>query len=120
MLTMRKVNPPSHPESTVGVLTMAGKGGIEVRVPPTRDTTKLLTSTQNLSIGGALDFVVSIKIAQLALKHRQNKAGEQRIVAFVSSPIQASEKELKSLASALRKEGISFDLISMGEIEVNK
>lgn len=120
MLSSRKINPPSHPESTVGILTMGGKRGVEVRIPPTRDTTKLLTATTNLSCGGSLDFVVAIKIAQLALKHRQNKAGEQRVVAFVSSPIVSTEKELKSLANSLRKEGISVDVVSMGEVEENE
>lgn len=120
MLSSRKINPPSHPESTVGILTMGGKEGVEVRIPPTRDTTKLLTATQNLAIGGSLDLIVALRIAQLALKHRQNKAGEQRIIAFVASPVQIQEKELKTLASSLRKEGIAIDIINMGEIEDNE
>jgi hypothetical protein len=43
---------------------------------------------------------------QLALKHRKNKNGGQRIIAFVGSPVDADEKELKRLGAALKKSNV--------------
>lgn len=46
--------------------------------------------------------------AQIALKHRKNKHGSQRIVAFVGSPLGAGapEEELKKLGAALKKSNV--------------
>lgn len=127
----------SHPENTVGVLTMAGKtpqvspwqwgqGGhgwawvgrrlllftllwhdiehghgtlqawllkliscshVQVLVTPTPDLGKILNCMQEMEIEGCSNFTAAVQIAQLALKHRQNKNQRQRIVIFVASPI---------------------------------
>lgn len=119
MLQNVMINPPSHPESSIGILTM-GQSGAKVRVSPTRDQTRLLTATSNMECGGVLKFCHGVKIAQLALKHRQNKAGEQRIIAIVCSPVEESEKDMKKLANFLRKEGINIDVVIMGDIEKNE
>lgn len=76
----------SHPEATVGVLTMAGKTP-RVLVTPTPDLGKVLNCMTDVEIESECNFAASIQIAQLALKHRQNKNQRQRIVIFVGSPM---------------------------------
>lgn len=76
-------------ENTVGVLssaTMAGKTP-KVMVTPTPDLAKVLTALSEITIEGNLDLCRSAQIAQLALKHRQNKNQRQRVVIFVGSTI---------------------------------
>ena len=44
---------------------------------------------------GDCNVVAGIRVAQLALKHRMNKASKMRIVIFVGSPIEnANESEV--------------------------
>mgnify|MGYP001980570686 FL=1 len=81
-----------NPESSVGVLTMASTGrmaGARVLVSPTDDMGKILNALQTASVAGRLNFVEGVSVAQLALKHRRNKNGAQRIVLFVGSPVEA-------------------------------
>lgn len=66
---------------------MAGKGP-ELLVSPTDDMGKILSSLHGVSVHGKTNFAAGIQIAQLALKHRRNKHGGQRIIIFVSSPIE--------------------------------
>lgn len=80
----------AHPENTVGVLTMAGKTP-RVLVTPTPDLGKILNAMQDLSIEGEANMSSAMQIAQLALKHRQNKNQRQRIVLFVGSPLRESQ-----------------------------
>lgn len=49
------------------------------------------------------------------MKHRQSKNHRQRIVAFVGSPIAATEQELVKLGKRLKKNNVSIDVISFGE-----
>ena len=42
---------------------------------------------QSLEIEGEANLASSVQIAQLALKHRQNKNQRQRIVIFIGSPL---------------------------------
>jgi 26S proteasome regulatory subunit N10 len=51
----------------------------------------------------------------LALRHRQNKRQEQRIVLFVGSPVNIDSKELVRLGGQLKKNKIAVDIISFGE-----
>ena len=44
---------------------------------------------------------------QIALKHRKNKHGGQRIVAFVGSPVAGEAAELKKLGAQLKKNNVS-------------
>jgi len=64
-------------------------------------------------------LIRGIQTAQLALKHRQNKNQKQRIIAFVGSPITETEKELETLGKLLKKNNVSIDLVSFGEVEDN-
>lgn len=43
---------------------------------------------------------------QIALKHRKNKHGGQRIVSFVGSPVQADAAEMKKLGAMLKKNNV--------------
>ncbi|KAK9928490.1 hypothetical protein M0R45_025623 [Rubus argutus] len=40
-----------------------------------------------LEMGGELNIASAIQVAQLALKHRQNKNQQQRIIVFAGSPV---------------------------------
>lgn len=44
---------------------------------------------------------------QLALKHRKNRAGDERIMLFVGSPVGAKQKALNQQAVALRRTNVS-------------
>lgn len=45
-------------------------------------------------MAGKADVAGAVQVAQLALKHRRNKNGGQRVVVFVGSPIDADAKTL--------------------------
>lgn len=75
-----------HPENTVGVMTMGGKTP-RVLVTPTPDLGKVLNAMQEMKIEGSVNLATAVQIAQLALKHRENKNQRQRVVIFVGSPI---------------------------------
>jgi 26S proteasome regulatory subunit N10 len=70
--------------------------------------------------GGNADFAKALQVSALALKHRRNKNGGQRIVAFVGSPIADDEAKLVKLAKNLKKNNIAVDIVSMGEHEANE
>jgi len=110
-----------NPESTVGILCMAGKTGkgVEVLVSPTEDMGKLLGSMHGVPTQGTSNFANAMQVAQLALKHRRNKKGDQRIVVFVGSPIDAEEKALIKIGKQLAKNNVAADVVSMGEVDDN-
>merc|ERR1719384_668875 len=83
------------------------------------DLGKMVSELPKITISGSADLLRGIQTAQLALKHRQNKNQKQRIVAFVGSPIRNTEKELETLGKNLKKNNVSLDLISFGEVEEN-
>lgn len=107
-----------NPENAVGILASAGDR-IEVMVTPTSDLGRLVTELNKVTIGGNSDLLRGIQTAQLALKHRQNKKQKQRIIAFVGSPVTATEKELEALGKNLKKNSVALDLVSFGEVEEN-
>jgi len=107
-----------HSESSVGILTVAGDR-VEVLVTPTTDLGQMISGLPSVVVGGEADFLRGLQVAQLALKHRQNKNQKQRIVAFIGSPISAPEKELETLGKNLKKNNVSLDLVSFGEIGDN-
>jgi len=108
----------SNPENTVGMITMAGKSP-EVMVTLTSDIGKVLTALHNIKLSGNAHFTTGVQIAQLALKHRQNKNQKQRIIVFVGSPVVEDEKTLVKLGKKLKKNNIAIDLINFGEEEEN-
>jgi len=108
----------SNPENTVGIMSMAGKTP-EVLVTPTQDIGKILSALHALKISGEADIATGVQIAQLALKHRQNKNQRQRIVVFVGSPLGVDEKSLVKLGKKLKKNNVSIDIVSFGEGDRN-
>lgn len=86
---------------------------------PTQDIAKILAAFSRMNIGGQSDFSSAVQIAQLALKHRKNKNGGQRIIAFVGSPISDDVNNLKKIGKQLKKNNVAIDVVSMGEIDDN-
>jgi 26S proteasome regulatory subunit N10 len=99
----------------------------------TQDFGKVLSSTKNCYIGGSADLITALNVAQLALKHRENKNQRQRIVAFVASPITAGqsasssslsssssgaaalEEQLVRLGKKMKKNNVAIDIILFGD-----
>jgi 26S proteasome regulatory subunit N10 len=107
----------SHPESTVGV-----SAGTDLLVSPTDDVGKILNALHDLAIVQKVDTDVtaSVQVASLALKHRRNKNGSQRIVLFVGSPVSADPKALAKAGRQLKKNNVAIDVVCMGEVEQNE
>ncbi|KAI9911329.1 hypothetical protein PsorP6_009620 [Peronosclerospora sorghi] len=108
----------SNPESTVGVLSMAGKS-IQVLASPTDNMGTLLSAIHRIKVGGTTKLANAIQVAQLALKHRRNKTGGQRVVVFIGSPVEEDEKQLTMIGKLLKKNNIAVDVVSMGELDNN-
>lgn len=109
----------SNPENTVGVMTMANKGP-EVLVTHSKDIGQIIKALHVTSskIGGSIDIPTAINIAQLALKHRENKNLRQRIIVFVGSPLEgqgADEREMVKLAKRLKKNNVAVDFVAFGD-----
>jgi 26S proteasome regulatory subunit N10 len=132
----------SHPESTVGIAA-----GTELLVSPTEDVGKLLGAVHDLQISrkgasfgivsvssseaassqkmgkkkDSADVTAAIQVASLALKHRKNKNGSQRIVLFIGSPLEGIDgRTLAKAGRQLKKNNVSIDVVAMGEIEDNE
>lgn len=122
----------SNPESTVGVIAMSSSGpssGAELLVSPTDDLGKILSALHGVPLSGelvrngkdAVDIAASVQVATLALKHRRNKNGAQRIVLFVGSPL--TNAEVRSFVKAgkqLKKNNVFIDVIALGELGENE
>lgn len=107
----------SHPESTVGV-----SAGTELLVSPTDDMGKILTALHGVPMTSHhADVTASVQVASLALKHRPNKNGSQRIVLFVGSPLNGVEtRALTKAGRQLKKNNVAIDVVAMGELESNE
>ena len=68
----------SNPENTVGALTMAGNNP-QVLTTFTTEMGKILTAANKSLIGGKAKFIQGVQVAQLSLKHRQNKNQKQNL-----------------------------------------
>lgn len=94
----------------------------EVLVTHTREIGQIHAALHSSSsrIGGSASIPTAIAIAQLALKHRQNKNLRQRVVLFVGSPIEEAAGEggapaLIKLAKKLKKNNVAVDVIAFGD-----
>lgn len=122
----------SNPESTVGVIAMSSSGpssGAELLVSPTDDLGKILSALHGVPFCGemvrngkdAVDIAASVQVATLALKHRRNKNGAQRIVLFVGSPLSCAEaRSFIKAGKQLKKNNVFIDVIAMGELGDNE
>ncbi|KAI1104176.1 von Willebrand factor type A domain-containing protein [Jackrogersella minutella] len=108
----------SNPESSVGLMSMGGKGP-EVLSTLTTERGKLLDGLHRTKkkISGSCHLATGIQIASLALKHRQNKSQRQRIIVFVCSPVADDEKKLVSLAKKMKKGNIDIDFVLFGDLD---
>ena len=93
---------------------------VELLVSPTDDMGKILNALHNIPIGGACHFTNAIQVAQLALKHRREKKGAQRVIVFVASPIADEDKALTKMGKLLKKNNVAIDIVSFGDIDVNE
>uniref|UniRef100_A0A1A7YMQ8 26S proteasome non-ATPase regulatory subunit 4 n=1 Tax=Iconisemion striatum TaxID=60296 RepID=A0A1A7YMQ8_9TELE len=107
----------SNPENNVGLITMANN--CEVLTTLTPDTGRILSKLHAVQPRGNICFCTGIRVAHLALKHRQGKNHKMRIIAFVGSPVEDNEKELVKMAKRLKKEKVNVDIINFGEEEMN-
>ncbi|KAB8292100.1 hypothetical protein EYC80_007845 [Monilinia laxa] len=108
----------ANPESSVGLMSMGGKGP-EVLVTLTTDHGKILDGLHRTKtkIRGSSHLATGIQIAGLALKHRQNKSQRQRIIVFTCSPVAEDEKSLIKLAKKMKKNNVSIDFVVFGELD---
>jgi len=106
----------ANPENTVGLLTLSS---LKVLSTLTTEVGKVMSCLHSIEPEGEVNFMTGIKIAQLALKHRQSKNHKTRIVVFVGSPILSDEKDLQRLAKKLKKEKVNVDIVNFGESDVN-
>jgi len=89
-------------------------------VTHTKDLGQIIKATHTASnnISGSIDIPTSIAVAQLALKHRENKNLRQRVIVFVGSPLEgagADEKGMVRLAKKLKKNNVAVDIVSFGD-----
>jgi len=107
-----------NPESSVGLMSMGGKGP-DVLVTLTTDHGKILEGLHRTktNIRGTSHLATGIQIAGLALKHRQNKSQRQRIIVFTCSPIPEDEKSLVKLAKKMKKNAVSIDFVVFGDLD---
>jgi 26S proteasome regulatory subunit N10 len=120
----------SHAESTVGI-----SAGTELLISPTHDVGKILKAVHGVQLVPSSssdsntsssshppnDVIAAVSVASLALKHRTNKNGSQRIVLFLGSPMDGVEpKLLQKTGRNLKKNNVHLDVILLGEIEHNE
>ncbi|XP_048745283.1 26S proteasome non-ATPase regulatory subunit 4-like [Ostrea edulis] len=107
----------SNPENNVGLISMGSS--VDVLVTLTSDVGRLLSKLHQVQPKGIINFNTAVKVAHLALKHRQGRNHKMRIVVFVGSPIEDDEKEMVKLAKKLKKEKVNIDIINFGEEQLN-
>jgi len=107
----------AHPESTLGI-----SAGTELLVSPTPNVGTLLRALHDgLQKPQKTSNVRSaVQVASLALKHRPNKNGAQKIVLFVGTPLETTEDELTKAGRQLKKNNVSIDVVALGELEHNE
>ncbi|KHG22937.1 26S proteasome non-ATPase regulatory subunit 4 -like protein [Gossypium arboreum] len=71
-------------------------------------------------MGGEMNLATGIQIAQLALKHRQKKNQQQRIIVFAGSPIKYEKKALEMIGKKLKKNSVALDIVNFGEDDNGK
>jgi 26S proteasome regulatory subunit N10 len=92
-----------------------------VLVTHTKELGQILAAVHNTStnLGRTASIPTAIAIAQLALKHRQNKNLRQRVIVFVGSPLDDaspdSERALIRLAKKLKKNNVALDVVAFGD-----
>jgi len=101
-------------ENQVSLISMAGQSP-QVYVTLTADEGQLYSAIHEVKPRGTARLSTAIQIAQLCLKHRQNKNLKQRIIAFICSPMEEDERTLVRIAKKLKKNNVAVDFVSFGE-----
>ncbi|VDK37363.1 unnamed protein product [Taenia asiatica] len=112
-----QVKRQANPENTVGLISLANT---EVLCTLTSDMSKIYNRLHLIQPKGGISFCTSVRIAHLALRHRQLRHQKMRIVCFIGSPIKDDEAEMVKLAKRLKKEKVNVDIVNFGEDEVNQ
>lgn len=76
-----------------------------------------MTSMNRIDITGRSDVLKAIKVAQLSLKHRMNKAARQRIVVFVGHPLEGTEEDFEDVGMMMKKNNVSIDVINFSHTD---
>lgn len=98
-------------------MTMGGTQP-EVLTTLTSDFGKMLDGLHRTKIHGSAHFSTALNVAQLALKHRQNKSQHQRVIFFTCSPLGGeSVKSMEKLAKRMKKNTINVDVIAFGDLD---
>jgi len=106
----------SNPENNMGLLSMSD---MQVHCTLTTDSGKILSKLNLVQPKGEIKFLNGLRVAHLALKHRQSKNHKTRIVLFIGSPITEEDKEISKVAKKLKKEKVCVDIVSFGEQAAN-
>lgn len=106
----------SNPENNVGLLSLSDT---RVLVTLTTEVGKVIAKLHGAKPAGNVDLIRGIKVANLALKHRQSKNHKPRIIMFIASPVTADHAELIKVGKRLKKEKVNIDIINFGEEESN-
>lgn len=85
---------------------------VEVKLTQSNDIGALVNAISQVDINGRGNFVTSIKVAQLSLKHRMNKQQRQRVIAFVGHPIGETLEQCEDLGKRLKRNNVAIDLIN--------
>jgi 26S proteasome regulatory subunit N10 len=91
-----------------------------VLISPTDNMGKVLASLNDLPYSPGIELTTALNVCMLALKHRRNKNGAQRLIVFVGSPISCDEKAITKTGKALKKSNIGVDIVLMGEHDHNE
>ena len=85
---------------------------VELHLTQTNEIGDLINCIGNININGNSDCLKAIKIAQLSLKHRMNKAQRQRIIIFIGHPLEGNEEDFEDVGMRLKKNNVSIDVIN--------
>ena len=88
-----------------------------MRITQTNEIGDLINAINNIQINGHSNLLTAIKIAQLSLKHRQNKSQRQRIICFVGHPITGDEEDFEDIGIRLKKNNVAIDVINFANEE---
>ncbi|KAL5181274.1 26S proteasome non-ATPase regulatory subunit 4 [Glycine soja] len=123
------------PQQELGLFTSLEQGSssllvvVDCRVKFARPRLKVVHSNfmmpcfgflKGLDIGGEMNLAAGIQVAQLALKHRQNKKQQQRIIVFAGSPVKHEKKMLEMIGRKLKKNSVALDIVNFGEEDEGK
>uniref|UniRef100_A0A1I7UG67 26S proteasome non-ATPase regulatory subunit 4 n=1 Tax=Caenorhabditis tropicalis TaxID=1561998 RepID=A0A1I7UG67_9PELO len=104
----------ANPENAVGILSMADS--VQVLSSLSTEQGRLMMKTHSIEPFGTCNFIAGIKIAHLALKHRQNRNHKMRVVLFIGSPLEDIDTaELTKIGKKMKKEKVLCDVIMFGD-----